>query len=146
MTWRGKVGTCLESFSLRQTHSLIIRKCHARPFRSPVALNSPCLGLSLALGGASGKEPACQCRRHKRRGLDTWVGKIPWRRAWLPTPVFFLENPTDRGAWQALVHWIAESRTGLRWLSMHARTGFYFSVAFILFSFSNNLRHTLGFM
>ena len=19
---------------------------------------------------------------------DTWVGKIPWRRAWLPTPVF----------------------------------------------------------
>jgi len=19
---------------------------------------------------------------------ETWVGKIPWRRAWLPTPVF----------------------------------------------------------
>ena len=28
------------------------------------------------------------------------VGKIPWRRAWQPTPVFFLENPMDRGAWQ----------------------------------------------
>ena len=26
-------------------------------------------------GGASGKEPACQCRRHKRCGLDPWVGK-----------------------------------------------------------------------
>ena len=39
-------------------------------------------------GGASGKEPACQCRRHKRRGFDPWVGKIPWRRAWQPTPVF----------------------------------------------------------
>jgi len=24
--------------------------------------------------------------------LDAWVGKIPWRRAWLPIPVFFLEN------------------------------------------------------
>ena len=36
----------------------------------------------------SGKEPACRCRRHKRRGFDPWVGKIPWRRAWLPTPVF----------------------------------------------------------
>ena len=28
-------------------------------------------------GGAGGKEPACQCRRHKRLGLDPWVGKIP---------------------------------------------------------------------
>ena len=25
-------------------------------------------------------------------------GKIPWRREWLPTPVFLPENPTDRGA------------------------------------------------
>ena len=32
-------------------------------------------------GGDSGKEPTCQCRRHKRHGFDTWVGKIPWRRA-----------------------------------------------------------------
>ena len=21
-------------------------------------------------------------------GFDSWVGKIPWRRAWQPTPVF----------------------------------------------------------
>ena len=34
------------------------------------------------------KEAACQCRRHKRHGFDPWVGKIPWRRAWQPTPVF----------------------------------------------------------
>ena len=32
-----------------------------------------------------GKESACQCRRHR---FDPWVGKIPWRRAWQPTPVF----------------------------------------------------------
>ena len=36
----------------------------------------------------SGKDPACQCRRHKRRGFDPWVGKIPWRRERLPAPVF----------------------------------------------------------
>ena len=30
-------------------------------------------------GGASGREPACQCRRCKRCGFDPWVGKIPWR-------------------------------------------------------------------
>ena len=39
-------------------------------------------------GGATGKEPACQCGRHKRHGFDPWVGKIPWIRAWQPTPVF----------------------------------------------------------
>ena len=39
-------------------------------------------------GGAGGKEPTCQCRRHKRSGFDPWVGKIPWRRAWQPNPVF----------------------------------------------------------
>ena len=38
--------------------------------------------------GAGGKEPACQCRRHKRRGFDPWAGKIPWRRARQPLPVF----------------------------------------------------------
>ena len=39
-------------------------------------------------GGASGKEPTCQCRRLKRCRFHLWVGKIPWRRAWQPTPVF----------------------------------------------------------
>ena len=29
----------------------------------------------------SGKESACQCRRH---GFKLWVGKIPWRRKWQP--------------------------------------------------------------
>ena len=28
-------------------------------------------------GGASGKEPACQCRRLKKQGFNLWVGKIP---------------------------------------------------------------------
>ena len=43
-----------------------------------------------------------QCRRHGRRGLDPWVGKIPWRRESLPTPVFWpgefhgLYSPWDR--------------------------------------------------
>ena len=39
-------------------------------------------------GGPSGKEPKYHCRRHKRWGFDPWVRKIPWRRAWQPSPVF----------------------------------------------------------
>ena len=38
--------------------------------------------------GASGKEPACQCRRHKRCGFNPRVRKIPWRRTWQSTPIF----------------------------------------------------------
>ena len=51
-----------------------------------------------------GKE--CACRRPR---FNSWVGKIPWRRKWQPTPVFWecfpvcLGNPMDRGAWQAMV-------------------------------------------
>ena len=40
-------------------------------------------------GGANGKEPACQCRRPKRLGFNSWVRKIPWRRAWQPVSVLF---------------------------------------------------------
>ena len=39
-------------------------------------------------GDASGKEPACQCRRRKRFGIAPQVGKIPWKRKWQSTPVF----------------------------------------------------------
>ena len=39
-------------------------------------------------GGVRGKEPACQCRKHKRHGFSPWVRKSPWRRTWQPTLVF----------------------------------------------------------
>ena len=39
-------------------------------------------------GGATGKEPACHCTRRGGREFDPWVRKIPWKRAWKPTPVF----------------------------------------------------------
>ena len=62
-------------------------------------------------GGASGKEPANECRRHKRLRFEPWVRKMPWRRAWQPT---CLENPMDRGAWRATVHRVTESQTRLK--------------------------------
>ena len=43
-------------------------------------------------GGDSGKEPTCQGKRSKRCGFNPWVGKILWRRAWQPTPVFPLRE------------------------------------------------------
>ena len=62
-------------------------------------------------GGASGKEPTCQCWRRKRPGLDPRVGKIPWRRKWQPTPVLL---PGESHGWRSLVgcsHRISELDT-----------------------------------
>ena len=49
-------------------------------------------------GGASGKEPACQCRRCKRNGFNPWVKKIPWKRAWQPTLVFLLGESSGQSS------------------------------------------------
>ena len=39
--------------------------------------------------------------------------ETPWRRACDPLQDSCLENPKDRGAWQAAVHGVAKSRTRL---------------------------------
>ena len=70
-------------------------------------------------GGSAGKEPTCQCRRHK---FDPWVGKILWRRKWQPTPVFLSGkfhgqrslvsySPWDRKESDTTEH----TRTGVKW-------------------------------
>ena len=40
------------------------------------------------LGGTSGEESACQCRRHRRPKFKPRLKKVPWRRKWQPTPEF----------------------------------------------------------
>ena len=42
---------------------------------------------NLPCTGSDSKESTCNARE---TGFDSWVGKIPWRRKWLPTPVFWL--------------------------------------------------------
>ena len=37
-------------------------------------------------GGSNSKESVCLQSRRPR--FDPWVGKIPWRKEWQPTPVF----------------------------------------------------------
>ena len=49
-------------------------------------------------GSTSSKEPACQCRRHKKREFDTWIEKIPGEGHGNPLQYSCLENHMDRGA------------------------------------------------
>ena len=58
--------------------------------------------------GSDSKEPTCRCRKP---GVGPWVGKIPWRREWLPTPAFLPGEA--HGAWWATVHGVSECGTRL---------------------------------
>ena len=69
-------------------------------------------------GSASGKESACQCRRHKRCRFYPWVGRFPVGGNGSPLWYSCLENSTDRRAWWVTVHRVAKSQTQLKWLGM----------------------------
>ena len=59
---------------------------------------------------SSDKESTCRCRRC---GFNPWVRKIPWRGNGNPFQYSCLENPKDRGAWQATVHGVTTVRHDL---------------------------------
>ena len=83
-------------------------------------------------GGGSGKEPACQWRRH-----EMWV-RLGWEdpledemetRSSILASVFSLiplcsclENPMDKGAWQATGHGVVKSLTWLKQLCMYVHS------------------------
>ena len=52
----------------------------------------------------------CKCGRP---GFNPWVGKTPWRREWLPTPVFLSGKSHGQGAWWATVHGVSRVRHNL---------------------------------
>ena len=69
--------------------------------------------------GASRKEPACQC---SRRGFDLWGQEdSPGGGHGNPLQYSCLENPTDKGDWQAIVHGVAQSQTRLKRHSPHVQ-------------------------
>ena len=78
------------------------------------------LACTACTGGASGKEPACQCRRHKRSGFHSGVEKIPWRRAWSSLHYSCLENPRGHRSLAATVHRVTKSSTWRKRFTMHA--------------------------
>ena len=74
------------------------------------------------LGGASGKESACQCRRHI--GLIPGLRKYPGEGNGNPFQYSCLENPMDRKPWWAAIHGAAKSQIRLKRIStMGGRAG-----------------------
>ena len=71
-----------------------VQELHCRDFPGPVvkALHFQCRGL----------------------GFNPWVGKIPWRKAWQPAPVFLPGEPHGQRSLVATIHWVAKSQTQLK--------------------------------
>ena len=105
VSWSRRWGTCSSCMGTepQRENSYLLTKME--PKRIRLDFPKPCAGLP---GGTNGKEPVCQYRRHKRCGFDPWVRKIPWRKAWQPTPVFL---PGES-------HW-AEEPGGLQSIGSH---------------------------
>ena len=57
-------------------------------------------------------------------GLILGSGRSPGEENGNPLQHSCLENPTDREAWQAIVHGVAKSQTWLKWLSTQATVPF----------------------
>ena len=53
-------------------------------------------------------------------GSNPGLGRSPGGGHSNPLQYSCLENPMDRGAWQATVNRVAQSQTQLKWLSTHA--------------------------
>ena len=63
------------------------------------------------------ENPSANERETRDAGLIPGLGRSPGEGNGNPLQYFCLENPMDRGAWQATVHKAAESQTQVRRLS-----------------------------
>ena len=72
-----------------------------------------------------GKESTCQCRKLRRHGFDPWIGKIPWKRKWQPTPAFFPGKSHGQKSLAGHSPWGCKEWDTTEWLSMRPQyTGY----------------------
>ena len=72
--------------------------CNAGAWDQPLAREDPpeegvAAHSSILLGASLVAQPVKNPSATRGPGISPWLGKIPWRRAWQPTPAFFLGLP-----------------------------------------------------
>ena len=67
------------------------------------------------------KKPPANAGDVRDPGLVPGSGRSPGREKGNPLQYSCLENPTDRGAWRATTHGVAQSQAGLKQLSTTPR-------------------------
>ena len=75
--------------------------------------------------GSDGKESACNVGDLGWiPGLDPWVGKIPWRRKWQPTPIFWPGKCHGRRSLAGYSPWGRQESDPTE--QLHGYVGWYF--------------------
>ena len=67
--------------------------------------------------GSVGKELAC--KRHRRRGFNSWVGMIPWSRKWQPRWVFLPEKSHPQRSLAGYYSKVGNKSDTTEWLNTH---------------------------
>ena len=68
------------------------------------------------------------CLQCGRPGFDPWVGKIPWRREWLPTPVFWPAESHGQRRLAGYSPWGHKESDMTEWLSLSSINLFNFHI------------------
>ena len=81
------------------------------------------------------KNPPAKAGDVRRHGFDPWVGKIPWRRKWQPTPVFL---PGESQGQRSLAGYCTQGHTEIDMTEVTTHTQcnnvFIFSISFLFIS------------
>ena len=101
----------------------------AQPVKTYIQIKS-----SIPFWGASQvvlvvKNPPANAGDIRDAGLIPGSGRSPGGGRGSPLQCSCLENPMDRGAWWATVHWVIKNWTWLKQLSTHAHTVFLYSTS-----------------
>ena len=98
-------------WAAKSCHTLALRR-NAWVRTRAILTSDPLYSLGFP-GGVSGKESAGECRRRKRCRSIPGPGRSPGEGNVNPLQYSCLENPMDRGDWQATVHEVARVRHNL---------------------------------
>ena len=58
------------------------------------------------------------CLKCRRCGFDPWVGKIPWRRDWLPIPIFLPGESHGQRSLAGYSSWGRKESDTIEWLTL----------------------------
>ena len=90
----------------------------------------------------SGKEPTCQCMRHKKHRFDSWIWRFPGGGNGNPPQYSCLENSMDihgqKSPWWA--QFMGSQRVRHDWTQTHTHTHTQ-SFSYRFFTFKNKLLH-----
>ena len=82
---------------------------------APLMKAEPSVGFPHCLADQS-----CQCRKLRRRGLDPWVRKVPWRMKWQLTPIFLPRKFHGQRSLVGYSSWSLRESDMTERLSVHA--------------------------